>query len=168
MSSIVRITDTFAVTGALDAAGIAEAARLGFRAILSNRPDGEEDGQITAREEARLAWAAGLQFRHVPAAKHDVMTDEVIEGTADALVGLKGPVLAHCKSGMRSLIIWAAATSRSQPVDCVLETLRASGHDLDFLRDDLELQADRARWLPPSPALDCGCPPADADATEAA
>ena len=157
MAEIVYLTPNFAVTGALTEEDIIEARKLGFRAILSNRPDAEDEGQMTARQEAVLAWRAGMQFRHVPSSKHDVLTDAVVESTADALVGLRGPVLAHCKSGTRSAIIWAAANARSQPVDCVLETLQAAGFEFDFLRDDLEQQADRARWLPPSVALDCDC-----------
>ena len=157
MDKIVSITPRFAVTGALGPTDFAEAARLGFKAVVSNRPDGEEPGQLTAREEAVLAWRAGLQFRHVPATKHELFTDEVVEGMADALTGLEGPVLAHCKSGVRSAIAWAAASARSQSVDCVLDTLEAAGQDLAFLRDDLEAQADRRRWLGTSSALDCDC-----------
>lgn len=158
MPPIVYITPRFAVTAALTADDFAEAARLGFKAVISNRPDGEEADQLPARQEAALAWRAGLRFRHVPASKLDLMTDGVVEGMAEALSGLEGPVLAHCKSGVRSAIVWAAASARSQSVECVLDALTNAGLDLDFLRDDLEQQADRKRWLGTSAeALDCDC-----------
>jgi sulfide:quinone oxidoreductase len=154
---IVQLTPRFAATSALTEADFAEAKRLGFKAIVSNRPDGEEGGQLTAKQEAVLAWRAGLQFRHIPTSKHDVFTDEVVTDMAEALAGLDGPVLAHCKSGTRSIIVWAAASARSQPVECVLDTLREAGQDLDFIRDDLEAQANRRHWLGTAPALDCDC-----------
>ncbi len=158
MDKIITITSGFAVTSALTADDFAEAARLGFRAIVSNLPDGETSGQMTARAEAGFAWRAGLRFAHVPAPKHDLFTDRVVEGMADAVRRLEGPILAHCQSGIRAAIVWAAASARSQPVDCVLERLAAAGFDLDFLRDDLESQADRKRWLGDVvTALDCGC-----------
>ncbi len=157
MEKIVYLTPQFAVTAALGPEDFAEVGRLGFGAILSNRPDGEEEGQLEARREAALAWRAGLKFRHVPASKHELFTDEVVEGMADALASLGGPVLAHCKTGLRSAIVWAAASARGQPVDCVLEALNKAGFDLDFLRDDLEAQADRKRWLGTAKALDCDC-----------
>jgi sulfide:quinone oxidoreductase len=160
---IVQLTPRFAATAALTESDFAEAKRLGFTAIVSNRPDGEEPGQLTAKQEAVLAWRAGLQFRHIPASKHDVFTEDVVSGMAEALAGLNGPVLAHCKSGVRSIITWAAASARSQPVDCVLDTLKAAGQDLDFLRDDLEAQANRKHWLGTSPALDCNCDVAPMD-----
>lgn len=166
MDTIVSLTPGFAATAALTEADFAEAKRLGFSAIVSNRPDGEDPGQLTAKQEAVLAWRAGLQFRHVPTSKHDVFTEEVVTGMAEALAGLKGPVLAHCKSGVRSIIAWAAASARSQPVDCVLDVLREAGQDLDFLRDDLEAQASRKHWLGTTTALDCDCDTREADKVE--
>jgi hypothetical protein len=75
---------------------------------------------------------------------------------ADAVATLDGPSLAQCASGLRSAIAWAAASARTQDVDCVLKALEKAGFDLEFLRDDLEAQADRARWIGPrAPALDC-------------
>jgi uncharacterized protein (TIGR01244 family) len=149
------ITPEFAVTAALSTGDFAVLASRGIASVISNRPDGEEADQMLAKTEAALAWRAGLVFRHVPASKHDLFTDAVVEGMADALRGLKGPVVAHCKSGIRSAIIWAAASARSQPVDCVLAALEKAGFDLDAIRDDLDAQADRKRWLGVTTSLDC-------------
>lgn len=155
MKTITYITPNFAVSDMPGAEDFAEVAALGFKSVISNRPDHEEDGQMTGRMEAVLAWREGLRFQHIPAAKHEVFTDAVVEPMADALNRLEGPILAHCKTGIRSVILWAAASARSQPVDCVLAALRNAGFDLDHLRDDLEAQADRKRWLGASRALDC-------------
>lgn len=155
MKTITYITPSFAVTDMPAPEDFARFAGLGFKSVISNRPDDEEDGQMSGREEAVLAWRAGLRFQHIPAAKHDLFTDAVVEHMADALNALEGPVLAHCQSGLRSAIVWAAASARSQSVDCVLAALTKAGFDLDLLRDDLEAQADRKRWLGSSPALDC-------------
>jgi sulfide:quinone oxidoreductase len=155
MDKVIYITPGFAVTAALAPEDFAEVARLGFKAVVSNRPDREDAGQLTARAEAVHAWRAGLIFRHVPATKHELFTDAVVEGMGDALRALPGPVLAHCKSGLRSAILWAAASARTQPVDCVLAALKAAGFDVEAIRDDLDQQADRARWLGAAPVLDC-------------
>ncbi|MFN3743940.1 MAG: TIGR01244 family sulfur transferase [Hyphomicrobiaceae bacterium] len=156
MDTPIFITPGFAVTSALTRDDFAAAAAMGFRSVLSNRPDGEAEGQLTGRAEAVLAWRSGLQFRHVPAPKLDIFTDKVVEAMADAVATLNGPILAHCATGLRSAIAWAAASARTQSVDCVLKALEKAGFDLDFLRDDLEAQADRARWIGPrTPALDC-------------
>jgi uncharacterized protein (TIGR01244 family) len=150
------ITPMFAITAALEPSHFASLAAMGIKAVISNRPDAEDPTQMLAKREAALAWRAGLSFRHVPAVKHDLFTDPVVEAMADALNALDGPVVAHCQSGLRSAIVWAAASARSQPVDCVLAALQAAGLDLDVIRDDLEGQADRKRWLGRADALDCG------------
>ncbi len=145
MDKIIRVTPAFAVTGAMAPEDFEAAARLGFKAIISNRPDGEASNQLTADDEAVLAQRAGLQFCHVPATKHEIFTDAVVARMADALAELDGPILAHCASGTRSLVAWAAAHARVDPVATVLDKLRSAGQDMDFLRDELEAQAARAQ-----------------------
>ncbi len=167
--NLMWITPEFAVTSVLAPDDFSALAAQGFTAVISNLPDDEDTAQMTAKSEATHAWRAGLVFRHVPATKHDLFTDVVVEGMGDALRTLKGPVIAHCKSGLRSAIIWAAASARSQPVDCVLAALEKAGFDLEVIRDDLDAQADRKRWLGVASALDCNAVPtsAIADLTQA-
>lgn len=150
MQDIDYITPDFAVTGELDAADFQKLAEMGFRSVINNRPDAEEDGQLQAHVAAAHAWRAGLAYRHLPVTKLDLFTDEVIEATAAALRDLDGPILAHCKSGLRSAIVWAATAARQRPVDEVMDLLDAAFFDLRHLRDDLDQQADRARWMPQS------------------
>ena len=52
-----------------------------------------------------------------------------------------GKVLAYCKSGTRSAIIWAAVSARGLAVDEVLSLLTNAGFDFDFLSDEFEEQA---------------------------
>ncbi|MGE3066293.1 MAG: sulfur transferase domain-containing protein [Hyphomicrobiaceae bacterium] len=158
MDKITYITPQFAVTSELAPEDFPAAAALGFKSIISNLPDGESADGLTARREAVLAWRHGLTFQHVPAPKLDIFSDAVVGAMEDALHRTPGPVLAHCKSGLRSAIAWAAASARSQQVTCVLDTLAAAGFDLDFIRDDLDAQAHRKHWLGLAPAMDCGCP----------
>lgn len=147
MPEIVYITPDFAIAGALEPQDFAAVASKGFKAILNNRPEGEEEGQLTSRAEAELAWQAGLRYRFLPLDKHELFTDPVVEDMIASLDELEGPVLAHCKSGLRSAIVWAAAKARSIPVDDVLAALQKAGQDLDFLRDELDAQADHAHWI---------------------
>jgi uncharacterized protein (TIGR01244 family) len=143
MVALVWITPSFAVTGALLPEDFAPLRAQGIRCIISNRPDGEPMSQMTASAEADLTWREGMLFRHVPAAKYDLFTDEIVAAMVLALQGCDGPVLAHCQSGQRSAILWAAATARSMPVDHVLGALATAGFDLEFIRDDLITQAER-------------------------
>lgn len=137
MKPIIPLSRNFAVTGVLEAADFAEAARMGFKAIISNLPDGESPRHPSSAEAAKLASAAGLAFRHVPTTKFDLLSDRVVSGTVAALQEVEGPVLAHCFSGMRSAFAWGAAAARFQPAEAVVAQLAKAGFDAAPLQDDL-------------------------------
>ena len=146
MAKFIQITPSFAIAAQLGPEDFARAAEAGFRTIINNRPDGEECNQLSAAEGQALAQSHGLHYEHIPATKHDLLTDPVVGRTGDVVLAGGGPILAHCKSGQRSAVVWAAATARTRPVAEVLAALRNAGLDLAFLRDELDKQADRARW----------------------
>lgn len=142
MDRIVFITPSFAVTAQLQPEDFAEASARGFKTIINNRPDGEEDGQISSAAAHGHARLAGLAYHHNPSGKLDLFSDRVVDAAEAVLGSAGGPVLAYCKSGMRCAIVWAAAMSRSLPVDEVIAAVTAAGYsDFEFMRDDLEEQA---------------------------
>jgi uncharacterized protein (TIGR01244 family) len=154
MSKITPITPNFAVAGALRPEDFAAIRAMGFAAIISNLPDGESAAHPTAAQEAQLAAAAGLAFRHIPTTKFDVFSDRVVGGMQAALTEFATPVLAHCASGMRSAAAWAGAAARLQPADRVLETLQRAGFNMAALRDELLEQGGGQHSGPIPPALD--------------
>ncbi|MGE0629007.1 MAG: sulfur transferase domain-containing protein [Hyphomicrobiaceae bacterium] len=155
MSEITYITPQVAVSGALGKQDFEALRHAGFRAVISNRPNGEEAGQLDAREEAELASRAGLEFRHVPAAKHAVFELEVIQAMSDALDSVDGPVLLHCKTGIRSALMWAAASVRTEPLDCVMNALARAGFPLEDLREDIARHVGATPGVVHRPALAC-------------
>ena len=149
MSKFVFLSPKLAVAGAMTPDDFAEARLQGFQTIINNRPDGEEAEQLTAHFEATLAWRAGIAYRHIPAAKHEVLDEEVLQPFAEALTSAKGPILLHCRSGLRSTIMWAALQVQAgQPLDDVLAAAKAAGFDLDPVRDEI---AERRSAVEASP-----------------
>ena len=64
---IRSVTPDFCVAPQLGPDAMAEAARLGFRSVINNRPDFEHGpGQPTHAEIAAAAAAAGLEYRFLP------------------------------------------------------------------------------------------------------
>jgi uncharacterized protein (TIGR01244 family) len=93
----------------LEPAAMAEAARLGFRAVVNNRPDfegGPEQPTSAAVEAAALA--AGLQYRHLPVSGVYQSPEEAAE-MARLLAELPRPVLLFCRSGARSAKLFELA-----------------------------------------------------------
>jgi uncharacterized protein (TIGR01244 family) len=147
MAAFQRINSCISVAGGLNSQDVAEAAKAGFGTILNLQPDGERAGQMSSADVKSAAERWSLSYEHVPTSKFDVFTDTAVESYRTVLRAADRPVLAICASGQRAAIVWAAAQARDQrPVAEILATLNAAGFDFDFLRDDLDAQADRAHW----------------------
>ena len=81
-------------------------AEDGVRTVINNRPDDEEPGQLSAAEGSRLAAAHGMAYHHLPVTG-PTLTRETVERFGTIVGGSDGPVLAHCRSGTRSTLLWA-------------------------------------------------------------
>lgn len=112
-------------------------AGLGYRSVISNRPDDEEPGQPSAAEVKAAAEAHGLTFRHIPVTGGN-MDSEAVAAMRAALDDLPGPVLGFCRSGTRTTCLWGLANAGKRPAGELIETARAAGYDLSPLRPRLE------------------------------
>lgn len=130
MADIHTVTPNFAVAPQIAAADVAAIARHGYVMIINNRPDHEQPGQPTAADMAAEAKAAGLAYRHIPFAGRP--TPDQVAAVRSAIAEAGGPVLAHCRSGTRSITAWAlgeqASGARSR--DELLSLALAAGYDL--------------------------------------
>lgn len=130
MSEFKKINDNFAVAAQLPPEAFERAARAGFKAVICNRPDGEEPGQPEMEDQAKAATRAGLAFHAIPFDMGS-LDGGVIDAFEMSLASADGPVLAFCRSGTRSTIAWAAVQLRlGRPLDAVLAAARGGGYDL--------------------------------------
>lgn len=102
-----RLADNYAVAEQIQATDIAEIAAQGFATVICNRPDNEEPGQPSAAEVAAACEAADISFHHIPVAVMPI-AEEVAQAHRAAIDASDGPVLAYCRSGQRSMLIWQA------------------------------------------------------------
>jgi uncharacterized protein (TIGR01244 family) len=105
------LTDDVSVAPQLTPEAMAEAARMGFRSVINNRPDFEHGPQqpTNASIEA-AARAAGLEYRFLPV-DGGYQSPQEIAAFAKLLNELPRPILAFCRSGARSTRLYVAATS---------------------------------------------------------
>ena len=102
------------VASQIVAADMPEVARAGYRSVLCNRPDGEAADQPTFSELVRAALEQGLQIRYLPAVSGKV-TDEQGAAFGQLMAELPKPVLAFCRTGMRSTTMWALSQAAQMP-----------------------------------------------------
>ena len=106
------LTDDVSVAPQLTPDAMAEAARLGFRSVINNRPDFEHGPhQPTNASIETAARAAGLEYRFLPV-DSGYQSPQEIAAFAQLLKELPRPILAFCRSGARSTRLFLAATQR--------------------------------------------------------
>jgi len=102
---ITQLTPALAVSSQIRPGDLAEIAARGFRTLVNNRPDGEEPGQPTNLELREAAERAGLTYHHIPVVAGQ-MSDEDAAAFGRIVNSHQTPVLAFCRSGHRSRVLW--------------------------------------------------------------
>ncbi len=129
-----KLDDSISVAGQISPEDVAAAAAQGFTYIINNRPDDEQPGQPTAAEIESAAKAAGLGYRAIPIT-HAGFSENQVKAMQEALGEAEGPVLAFCRSGTRSTLIWALAKGRSgADANMLAAKAEAAGYDISPIR----------------------------------
>ena len=129
----IPLDNSISVAGQISAADVAAAKAQGFAAIVNNRPDDEQPGQPGGGEIAAAAEAAGLSYVAIPVT-HAGIAPHQVEAMAEALAAAEGPVLAFCRSGTRSTMLWSLAEARrGRDPDEIVRLAAAAGYDVSGL-----------------------------------
>jgi uncharacterized protein (TIGR01244 family) len=129
-AELIPLAPGLSVTGRLDRADIDALAQAGVRTIINNRPDGEDPGQLPAAAAQKLAGAHGIAYHHIPITAAS-LTRADVDAFAAAVRGAAQPIVAHCRSGTRSTLLWALTRLRegADPLALVAE---AAHHGIDI------------------------------------
>lgn len=141
----ISLTDTYNVAPQLLPEQIDKLADLGFGTIICNRPDaeiaGEAEGALLSDSMKARAEALGLQFIYNPVTPNALTQDNLTtQARALAEAGDK-PVLAYCRTGNRSTILWALISAGDLHTDHIIARSAAAGFAIDGLRPQLEAMA---------------------------
>ncbi|MGE0830769.1 MAG: TIGR01244 family sulfur transferase [Hyphomonadaceae bacterium] len=145
MSEFRYVTPDFSVAGQLAPDDVRRAAEEGYKTIVVNRPEGEEPGQPKVADIKAVAEAAGLEFRSIPFSGLPP-SPAIVAETAAMLDEAKGPVLAYCRTGRRSITAWglAQALAGNRRPDEIIALAEKAGYDLSGARGALETLAPKA------------------------
>ena len=136
-----RLTDRVFVSPQIDVPQVAEAARQGITLIINNRPEDESDDQTPGAAIAEAAAAAGIAYCAIPIT-HAGFSEGQLAAMADALAGSDGPVLAYCRSGTRSTLLWALAEARrGVSPHSLTATAAEAGYDVTPVRAIMDMLA---------------------------
>jgi uncharacterized protein (TIGR01244 family) len=129
----------------IDPVDLAEAAAAGFALIINNRPEGESADQTPGSEIESAARAAGMDYCAIPITPGGFSRDQV-DAMARALASAEGPVLAYCRSGTRSTLLWSLARAAvGEDPETLAGAARQAGYDLSPVRAIIDSLASEAR-----------------------
>ena len=136
-----QISEDFFVAEQIEPSDLPAIAEAGFRAIMCNRPDGEDADQPSFAKIEAAAKATGLEAYHLPV-KPGAINDENIEAFDAVLSNLPGPMLAYCRTGTRSAILWSLNEAQRRSLPEILAATRAAGYDVEKLARRIAERAD--------------------------
>jgi len=134
---IRKINAQVSVSGQIQAQELQQIADAGFKMIINNRPDGEAPGQPSNGELAEVAESLGLRWYHLPVTMKS-MNSEDAKTLGELLQRAAGPVLAFCRSGRRSSLLYLMSLLPAKSISEVLEYARKTGLDTEGLTEFLK------------------------------
>jgi uncharacterized protein (TIGR01244 family) len=138
------LTDTIFVAPQITVEDVADASKAGVTLIINNRPEEESPDQTPGAEIEAAARAAGMEYVAIPVT-HAGFAEWQVTATADALERAKGKVLAYCRSGTRSTLLWALARAAKGDHPAVLSEQAAdAGYDLTPVAAMMDMLRGRA------------------------
>ncbi len=138
-----KLDNAISVSPQITPGQLADAAAQGVTLVINNRPDDEQPGQPSGAEIAAATAQAGLDYRAIPVT-HAGFSHTQIDAMADALENANGPVLAYCRSGTRSTLLWALARAKLGDDKTELAAkAKSAGYDLAPVAAMLDMVAGR-------------------------
>jgi len=139
-----KVTDRFYASPQIATDDIAEAVRLGVRLVINNRPEGESEDQTPGAEIEQAARAAGMDYVAIPVT-HAGFSETQVNAMKQALARREGPVLAYCRSGTRSTLLWSLAeASRGRNPQKLASLAAGAGYDVSPVRAMIDMLAANA------------------------
>ena len=136
-----QLTDRIFASPQIGLAEVAQAAAQGIGLIVNNRPEGESDDQVPGTEIEAAARAAGLGYVAIPVT-HAGFSEAQVKAMAAALASTDRPILAYCRSGTRSTLLWALAeASRGESPQALAEAAARAGYDVGPVRALMDMLA---------------------------
>ena len=143
MSDFRQVSEDFWASPQIGPDDVAEAAQHGFALIVNNRPEGESTDQSAGAAIEAAARAAGLEYVAIPIT-HAGFDEAQVAEMERALASAAGPVLAYCRSGTRSTLLWALAQARSgMEPGAIAAAAAGAGYDVGPVMPALRMFAAR-------------------------
>lgn len=136
-----KLSDTVYASPQIDVGAIEEARTMGISLVVNNRPEGESDDQTPGDTIREAAESAGIAYVAIPIT-HAGFSEGQVAAMRKALDEAAGPVLAYCRSGTRSTLLWALAeASKGANPQAIAAQAANAGYDIQPVRAMVDMLA---------------------------
>lgn len=144
MSDFRQIEDGIFASPQIELADVETAKAMGIALIINNRPEDESPDQTPGADIEAAARAAGISYVAIPVTQAG-FSETQVTGMVAALREAQGPVLAYCRSGTRSTLLWALAqASQGRSPDELARCAAGAGYDVGPVRPAMDMLASSA------------------------
>ncbi|MEI2636838.1 MAG: TIGR01244 family sulfur transferase [Methylotenera sp.] len=113
---ITKHSESFSTAPQIGVEDVTEIARLGFKTIINNRPDGEGGPDQPASAQIKVAAEkSGLAYFYIPFSPGNMQPEHVVEFSAVYAAAAK-PVLGFCRTGNRAATIFKQSQTSTEAV----------------------------------------------------
>lgn len=137
--SIEKIADYLYVSKQLNERTAKQLAQYEIKTVICNRPDGEEADQADFETVKKWLYEAGIENVVFLPVTMDSIDDEKLMEFQETIAKSDAPILAYCRSGTRSALMWALTQAkRGVEVGSLIRAADLAGINLNRVRDKLE------------------------------
>lgn len=141
MSDFRQLSASMFVSPQISVEDVADASKLGIALVINNRPEGEEASQTSGPTIEAAARAAGMQYIAIPMTMNS-LSQATVDAMADALERTNQPILAYCRSGTRSTLLWSLAKAKGgADPDEIAAAANKAGYDVSPVRAAMDAYA---------------------------
>jgi len=127
-----KIIEDYVVSEQITPDDINTIKKAGFKTIFCNRPNNEENNQITVESIEKVAEECGIKFIHQPVIGGQI-TQADVDQFSDYYDASEKPIFAYCRTGTRSSMLWALSESGKRSVEEILKLTSKAGYNLNNL-----------------------------------
>ena len=115
------------------------AASYGIKTVICNRPDGEAPDQPSFEQVKAWLNANGIEHVIYMPVVMDGITDETLDHFQTTVANSEAPIMAFCRTGTRSSMLWALNQARrGVEVNSLIKAASLANIDLEPQRHRLE------------------------------
>lgn len=128
----IHLTDSITVSPQILPSDVAQLAKMGFKSIINNRPDGEENDQPLNSEIENVAKELGLEYFYQPVISGNIAPEQANQ-FGDLFEKATKPIFAFCRTGTRCSALWSMGTNELESYENRILKATELGFNLNWV-----------------------------------